>query len=138
MNALNLYYNEARQTQGEPLLGQATFPTNDNLPQDGVIVAYDAIAGARGGTMDGDTVVHEAGHWLGLYHTFENGCDTPGDYVADTPPEAWAAQGCPTQFNLHNYMDYVDDGCMDRFTPGQSQRMSDSWAAFRMPVPNGS
>jgi Pregnancy-associated plasma protein-A len=137
-NALNLYYNQARQTQGEPLLGQATFPSADNLAQDGVIVAYDAIAGARGGTMDGDTVVHEVGHWLGLYHTFENGCAAPGDYVADTPPEAWAAQGCPEGFNLHNYMDYVDDGCMDRFTPGQSQRMADSWAAFRMPVPNGS
>ena len=138
MNALNLYYSQARQTQGEPLLGQATYPTNDNLPQDGVIDAYDSIAGARGGTMDGDTVVHEVGHWLGLYHTFENGCAAPGDYVEDTPPEAWAAQGCPEQFDLHNYMDYVDDGCMDRFTPGQAQRMADSWAGFRMPVPNGS
>jgi Pregnancy-associated plasma protein-A len=138
MNTLNLYYSQARQTQGEPLLGQATYPTNDNLPQDGVTDAYDSIAGARGGTMDGDTVVHEVGHWLGLYHTFENGCAAPGDYVDDTPPEAWAAQGCPEEFDLHNYMDYVDDGCMDRFTPGQAQRISDSWAAFRMPVPNGS
>lgn len=138
MNALNVYFSQARQISGQPLLGQATYPTNANLPQDGVILAYDSIAGARDGAMEGETAVHEVGHWLGLYHTFENGCATPGDYVADTPPEAWAAEGCPEQFDLHNYMDYVDDSCMDRFTPGQAQRMADSWAAFRAPVPNGS
>ncbi|WP_169739793.1 zinc metalloprotease [Actinospica robiniae] len=138
MNTLNVYFNQARLSSGDSLLGQATFPTDDNLAQDGIVVAYDTTAGARGGAMEGETAVHEVGHWLGLYHTFENGCATPGDYVNDTPPEAWAAEGCPAQFNLHNYMDYVDDNCMDRFTPDQAQRMADSWAAFRMAVPNGS
>jgi hypothetical protein len=28
-------------------------------------------------------------------------------------------------------MDYSDDVCMDRFTAGQSSRMSDQWATFR-------
>jgi hypothetical protein len=130
-------------TRDTPVLGWARFPWQyKQRPRlDGVSVNVAGLPGGRAtGYNLGDTVVHETGHWLGLFHTFQGGCKDPGDEVADTPAQASPTSGCPAGRDscpsagldpIHNYMDYSFDSCYDQFTPGQSARAGQMWAAYR-------
>ncbi len=132
------------------VLGYATFPweTREGLDprRDGVVLRGDSLPdGSARGYNRGDTATHEVGHWLGLLHTFQNGCRAPGDLVDDTPAQADGnnvfscskLDTCPAAGRdpVHNFMSYGDDACLTRFSKGQVARMSESWQLYRTPVP---
>ena len=133
---MNIYTNTADGALGYvPFLPQEG-PAGTN--EDRVVVLYSTFgANAPMSPYDmGRTTTHEVGHYLGLWHTFDNGCGTvagcamTGDRICDTPRQQFDTFGCPPSQSscgsadpIHNYMDYSDDTCMNNFTVHQARRM---------------
>ncbi len=127
---------------GGGLLGWANFPFPAiDVARDGVVCLHSSLPGGSTARFNlGDTGTHEVGHWLGLFHTFEGGCFGGGDEVADTQAHPDADLGCPStgpscnppaSSPVHNFMNYVDDACMDHFTTGQGARARSIVSLFR-------
>ncbi len=140
--ALNLYITGSGP-KGQPVLGFASFPwKQSHYPRlDAVVINHKSMTnGSARGYNLGDTVVHETGHWLGLFHTFQGGCSARNDLVADTPAESGPSNGCdpssdtcpaPGLDPVRNFMNYSPDRCINHFTPGQVARMDAAWAKWR-------
>lgn len=143
-DALNIYTSLAGG-----YLGYAYFPNileTSRAVLDGVVVLYSSLPGGTAAPYNlGDTVTHEVGHWVALYHTFDGHCGAFGDFISDTPAERSPAARCPIGRDtcvgaaapgvdpIFNFMDYTDDACMFEFTSKQGTRMRTAWVTFRQP-----
>jgi hypothetical protein len=104
---------------------------------DGVVINYLHLGNnpTANPESQGRTFTHEVGHYLGLPHPWSdingNGGCVVDDGINDTPQTDNAFYGCPgfPQFRcgssamFMNFMDYVDDDCMNSFTLGQKAVM---------------
>lgn len=164
---LNIWVGDINSGADPSLLGIATPPVGlPNWPAgsvpaeltDGAIIQYNAFSRNNpntitGITVNGRTVTHEVGHYLGVRHCAENtfggllgsicGDD---DGLNDTPNCDQSQQGCDLTRNsctdtipvvgdlpdmVENYMDYSDQTCQNSFTQGQVSIMRDVIENYR-------
>src|SRR5690606_5247335 len=87
-NTINIYFvNQIKSAKEGNICGYTYYPTN-NL--DHVFMAKNCVAG-------GTTLIHELGHYFGLYHTHESqfgielvsgaNCSKAGDLIRDAPAD---------------------------------------------------
>lgn len=123
-------------TNGGFILGYATPPGTAAAAEDGCVMDY-RFFGTMGTVQApfnlGRTTTHEVGHYFNLEHIWGlNGGCSDDDLVADTPDQSQENYGCPSHPSMScssadmfmNFMDYVDDNCMNSFTNGQGARMA--------------
>lgn len=90
------------ESVGDGVAGYAYFPSSHGTREDGIV----GEARWFGSSTDNSKIfAHEAGHYLGLYHTFQGGCANndclaDGDRVCDTPPDGTTiGVSCGSTFN---------------------------------------
>lgn len=140
---LNLYLAELKgglSYAGMPFPNIYTNKESYNLSNNYVIIEKGVLPeGPFKEFNEGKTIFDAIGHWLGLYHTFNNGCDGLGDHVDDTPahenptfgPEIKKACNGKDFLPIHNYMNYTPDSLMTEYTRGQVTRMKICLSLFR-------
>ncbi|MFK7809825.1 MAG: M43 family zinc metalloprotease [Saprospiraceae bacterium] len=134
--------------QGCDINGYAYFPSAHGTPEDGVVIEAQWVGS---NSANSSLLIHQMGHYLGLFHTFEGGCTNDdclanGDRICDTPPDQStvfspcddAPNTCTTDVNagdpnnpfatdqndmIVNYMDFSNPNCYSAFTQGQADRM---------------
>jgi len=154
----NVWVVASIANDGQPgtILGYAQFPGFGGAATDGVVVRADyisAIGTSANNNSNGRTLTHEAGHWLGLFHTFQGECAGGffDDGCDDTPPVAGPApSNCPLGVNtctndnpdlpdqVENYMDYSYGACQNMYTLDQKARFDGVLSGTRSVIHSGS
>ena len=165
-STLNVFFTEFDPSfLGGGLLGYGAFPDRwaEGQVEWSIINRIGTLPGGNAnGYNGGDTMVHEVGHNINLYHTFQNNgagttgchaddlCESRGDRVCDTPAQAASpsvgcpgpnVDTCPTSAGNdpnENFMNYLIDQCATEFSTGQMERAHASMAAFRPTIYNAS
>ena len=138
----------AVQNDGNTLLGFAQFPWSGSMSTDGVVLKAGEMS-----NVNSTTLTHEAGHWLGLRHTWgDSECGDDG--VKDTPIQKYSNGAgenpgpfpSPATFPYHvglidgcvadslnpagemymNFMDYTNDNYVTMFSAGQVDVMNET------------
>ncbi|MBK7937219.1 MAG: PKD domain-containing protein [Lewinellaceae bacterium] len=140
-------------SQGPNVAGYAYLAAMHGTAQDGIVceAGYFGVSPVQEAVL-----IHEIGHYLNLYHTFERGCQNDnclldGDRVCDTPPDqgkgtVCAVNTCQTDTDdtgpnnpfssdqpdaTSNFMDYSPFSCYRSFSEGQSTRMLSALEGLR-------
>lgn len=139
-NTLNLYYVDSiLPPNGNPLCGLAKYPFTTAVEDRYVMLAKECAT-------NGSTLIHELGHYFGLFHTHEtffgqelvnqSNCEQAGDLLCDTPADPNLLNpnyvdlcnyiGQVIDFNgqlyrpeVKNYMSYSPAFCQSEFSRGQ-------------------
>lgn len=160
---VNIWIIPVTRNDGVSIGGFAKFPDEPSLPGygdwtgligdnsiDGVVINFNTV----NDVIDGSTLTHELGHYLGLIHTFgkvgvnhPNGCSFD-DYCDDTPLTKGIFFGGPdscqlefescipgTRAMIENFMDYAVP-CGQIFTNDQKYRIITSLFSPRRPTHN--
>lgn len=130
----NRYMNIWIADTGDNIVGFGSAPGQRIDKEDGVVIHPDYLDVKR----PSRTLTHEVGHYLGLFHMWNDEC-LDVDFVKDTPVQEYPYYGCPkrereTCGNMDmfmNFMDYTDHDCMYFFTKGQAHRMEQVLAKYR-------
>ena len=81
---LNIWVADLEDVAGRRHHVEPSTPTRTSTACGSTSSTFPGTAAGDAG-RSGDSVPHEAGHWLGLWHARKNGCEAPGDSVGDTP-----------------------------------------------------
>ena len=125
---MNIYTESAHRNRA----GFANFPTPNvvGTPKDGLFVSHPSFPP----NQQGETAVHEAGHYFGLPHTFgpdstcvgddgftDTSLEADGPGIGNCPASRYTClDGLPDP--IHNFMDYASEACRNEFTPQQDRK----------------
>jgi hypothetical protein len=163
---LNVWTSDLWSAGADNIGGYSSFPWEEDTFLDGIVLDYLEVGINLGAGSNGSTLVHEAGHWLGLFHVFQGSdeninncneridipCDIEGDMLCDTDlvpysglkniaPGNCLGYKCNGQTTnvVQNIMDYQNSSrlyCQTKFTEGQKKRMKSILSYYRPSIYN--